>query len=185
MSKSNTHLVFTYTDCLSPMLTWYTPPDKCNIHLVHIFSDHWTHTPGMYSVATKSWWVLHSWLIEDPLWNDPRGLHNRISERSWIRLPDMNGHISNTTLYSNQSQLTTSSSCIDPHYWTPPLDFVQPPPPPPPPGQIKVYKSISYPCLPDMLIWLCALFIWGLCGESYIIYHPFCWTIDQIDWKTI
>ena len=125
MSKSNTHLVFTYTDCLSPMLTWYTPPDKCNIHLVHIFSDHWTHTPGMYSVATKSWWVLHSWLIEGPLWNDPRGLHNRIFERSWIRLPDMNGHISNTTIYPNQSQLTTSSSCIDPHYWTPPLDFVQ------------------------------------------------------------
>ena len=121
----NTHLVFTYTDGLSPMLTWYTPPDKCNIHLVHSFSDHWTHTPRMYSVATKSWWVLHSWLIEGPLWNDPRGLHNRISERSWIRLPDMNGHISNTTLYSNQSQLTTSSSCIDLHHWTPPLDFVQ------------------------------------------------------------
>ena len=66
-------------------------------------SDHWTDTPGMYSVATKSWWVLHSWLIEDPLWDDSRGLHNRVSERSWILLSDMKGCISNTTLYSNQS----------------------------------------------------------------------------------
>ena len=37
------------------------------------------------------------------LWDDPRGLHNRISERSWIQLSDMNVHISNTTLYSNLS----------------------------------------------------------------------------------
>ena len=82
------YLVLRTTNCLPAL--W---PD----------SDNWAHTPGMYSVATKSWWVLHSWLIEDPLWDDPRGLHNRISERSWILLSDMNGHISNTTLYSNQS----------------------------------------------------------------------------------
>ena len=66
-------------------------------------SDNWAHTPGMYRVASKSLWVLHSWLIEDPLWDDPRGLHNIISEISWILLSDMNGHISNTTLYWNQS----------------------------------------------------------------------------------
>ena len=47
-------------------------------------SDNWVCTPWMYSVATKSWWVLHSWLIEDPLWDDPGSLHNIISERSWI-----------------------------------------------------------------------------------------------------
>ena len=57
----------------------------------------------MFSVAAKLWWILHSWLIEDPLWDDPRGLHNRVSERSWILLSDMNGHISSTTLYSNWS----------------------------------------------------------------------------------
>ena len=62
-------------------------------------SDNWAHTPGMYSVATKLWWVLHSWLIEDPLWDDPRGFHNRISARSGILLSDMNGKISNTTLF--------------------------------------------------------------------------------------
>ena len=87
-------------------------------------SDNWAHTPGMYSVATKSWWVLHSWFIEDTLWDDPGGLHNRISERSWIVLSDMNGQISNTTLYQISHQLTTFSSWINPHYWTPPLEVV-------------------------------------------------------------
>ena len=87
-------------------------------------SDNWAHTPGMYSVATKSWWVLYSWLIEDPLWDDPGGIHNRISERSWILLSDMNGQISNTTLYQISHQLTTFSIWINPHYWTPPLEFV-------------------------------------------------------------
>ena len=87
-------------------------------------SDNWAHTPGMYSLATKSWWVLHSWLIEDPLWGDPRGLHNRISERNWILLSDMNGQLSNTTLYQISQQLTTFSSWINPHYWTPSLELV-------------------------------------------------------------
>ena len=87
-------------------------------------SDNWAHTPGMYSVATKSWWVLYSWLIEDPLWDDPGGIHNRISERRWILLSDMNGQISNTTLYQISHQLTTFSIWINPHYWTPPLEFV-------------------------------------------------------------
>ena len=87
-------------------------------------SDSRAHSPGMYSVATKSWWVLHSWLIEDTLSDDPGGLHNRISERSWILLSDMNSQISNTTLYQISHQLTTFSSWINPHYWTPPLEFV-------------------------------------------------------------
>ena len=86
--------------------------------------DNWAHTPGMYSVATKSWWVLHNWLIEDPLCDDPGGLHNRISERSWILLSDMNDQIFNTTLYQISHQMTTFSSWINPHYWTPPLEFI-------------------------------------------------------------
>ena len=49
-----TYLVPRTTNCLPAL--W---PD----------SDNWAHTPGMYSVATKSWWVLHSWLIEDLLWD--------------------------------------------------------------------------------------------------------------------
>ena len=73
-------------------------------------SDSWAHTPWMYSVATKSWWVLQNWLIEDPLWDDPGSLHNIISERSWIPLSDMNSQISNTTLYQISHQLTTFSS---------------------------------------------------------------------------
>ena len=56
--------------------------------------------------------------------DDPRSLHNRISERSWILLSDMNGQISNTTLYQISYQLTTFSSWINLHYWTPPLEFV-------------------------------------------------------------
>ena len=67
------------------------------------------------SVATKPWWVLHGWLIEDPLWDDPGSLHKIISERS---------QISNTTLYQISHQLTTISRWINLHYWTPPLEFV-------------------------------------------------------------
>ena len=54
------------------------PPTACQ-HCGQ--TDNWARTPGMYSVATKSWWVLYRWLIEDPLWDDPGGLHNRISEK--------------------------------------------------------------------------------------------------------
>ena len=42
-------------------------------------TDHWTHIPGMYRVSTKSWWVLNNCPIEDPLWDDPRGLHNSLT----------------------------------------------------------------------------------------------------------
>ena len=87
-------------------------------------SDNWAHTPGIYGAATKPWWVLHDWLIEDPLWDDPGNLHNRISERGWILLSDMNGQISNTTLYQISHLLTTFSSWINLHYWTPQLAFV-------------------------------------------------------------
>ena len=38
-------------------------------------SDQQTPATRVCSVARKSWWVLHSWLIEDPLWDDSRGLH--------------------------------------------------------------------------------------------------------------
>ena len=69
------------------------PPTACQ-HCGQ--TDHWTHIPAMYSVTAKSWWVLHNWLIEGHLWDDPWGLHNRVSERSWIILSDPNGHISTT-----------------------------------------------------------------------------------------
>ena len=85
-------------------------------------SDDWAHTPGMYSVATKSWWVLHTWFIEDPLWDDPRGLHNKISERSYYLIWMA---IYPTQLFIQIShQLTTFPSWINPHYCTPPLQFV-------------------------------------------------------------
>ena len=47
----------------------------------------------------QSWWILHSWLIEDPIWDDSHGLHSSVSKRSWILLSDMNGHIFSTTPY--------------------------------------------------------------------------------------
>ena len=107
------------SDCASP----YFPPVRSLLHLGTIMMGDLSLSL-MYNVATKSWWVLHSWLIEDTLWDDPGGLHNRISERSWILLSDMNGLISNTILYQISHQLTTFSSWINPHYWTPPLEFV-------------------------------------------------------------
>ena len=39
----------------------------------------------------------HMLLTRDPLWDSPRGLHSRVSYRSWILLSDMNGHIPRTT----------------------------------------------------------------------------------------
>ena len=63
-------------------------------------SDHWAHAPRMYCVTANSWWILHGWLIGDPLWDNSRDLHSRVSERSWIFfLSDMKGHISSTTHY--------------------------------------------------------------------------------------
>ena len=51
---------------------WYLVPRTTNcLPALWPDSDNWAHTPGVYSVATKSWWVLHSWLIEDHLWDDP------------------------------------------------------------------------------------------------------------------
>ena len=79
-----THLVSRTIDCLSTL--W-------------LDSDHWIHAPGVYCVTTNLGWILHGWLIADPLRDDSRGLHNRVSERSWILLSDMKGHISSTTLY--------------------------------------------------------------------------------------
>ena len=76
-----THLVPRAANCLSAL--W---PD----------SDHWTHAPGMYCVTANSWWILHSWIIEDPLWDDSRGLHCQVPGRSWILLSDMKGHIFST-----------------------------------------------------------------------------------------
>ena len=68
----------------------------------HRTSDHRTHAPGLYSVTTKSWWILYCWLTGDPLWDNPRGLYSQVSERSWILLSDMNGHIPRTTPNLNQ-----------------------------------------------------------------------------------
>ena len=67
--------------------------------------DHRTHASGVYSVTINSWWILHCWLTGHPIWDYPRGLHNIISERNWIILSDMNGHISRTTPYSISHQV--------------------------------------------------------------------------------
>ena len=87
-------------------------------------SDNWAYTSGMYSVATKSWWVRHSWLIEDPLWDDPRGLHIKFLREAgfyyliWMAIYPIQLFI------QISHQLTTLSSWINPHYWTPPLESV-------------------------------------------------------------
>ena len=63
------YLVLSTTECLPALC-----PD----------SDHWTHTPGMHSMAAKSWWILHNSLIGDPLWDDPWGLHAVVA--AWMLL---------------------------------------------------------------------------------------------------
>ena len=70
------------------------PPTACQ-HCGQ--TDHWTHAPVVYCVTAKTWWILHSWINEDPFWDDSRGLHSRVPERSRILLSDMKGHIFNTT----------------------------------------------------------------------------------------
>ena len=82
------HLVPRTANCLSTL--W---PDF----------DYWTHAPGVYRVTVNSWWILHSWLIEVPLGDSSLGFHSRVSDRSWILLSDMNGHISSATHYLNYS----------------------------------------------------------------------------------
>ena len=41
----------------------------------------WTNPKLMHFLAS---WMLHIWLLEERLWDDPRGLHNKSSERSRI-----------------------------------------------------------------------------------------------------
>ena len=62
-------------------------------------TKHWAHAPVVNCVTANSWWILHGWLIEDPLWENCRDLLSRVSERGWIILSDIKGHISSTTHY--------------------------------------------------------------------------------------
>ena len=71
------------------------------------------------SVTANSWWMLHSWPTLDHLWDDFRSWHSRISERSWLPLPDINGQISSTTAYLNES---FTPKMLDLN-WSPQLDY--------------------------------------------------------------
>ena len=86
----------------SHKVTYIVPRTTDNLPALWPDSYHRTNAPGMYSVTTISWWILHCWLTRDPLWDSPRGVHGRVSERSWILLSDMNGYISGTTPNLNQ-----------------------------------------------------------------------------------
>ena len=94
----DTHLVPRTASCLSAL--WSD-------------SDHWTHAPRVYCVTANSWWVLHSWIIEDPLWDDSRSLHSRVPERSSYPIQ----HIIRIT-----HQLTKFATYINRHTLTTPLD---------------------------------------------------------------
>ena len=89
-----TRLLIDHTKATKSHILSRGPTTTCQ-HCGH--TDPQTHVPGVYSVTTQSWWILHCWLTRDPLWDSPRGLHIRVSERSWILLSDMNGHIPRTT----------------------------------------------------------------------------------------
>ena len=49
------------------------------------------YASGVCSITGMSWRILHSWLIEYPLWDNSRDLHSRIPTRSGILLSYMNG----------------------------------------------------------------------------------------------
>ena len=68
------YLVPRTTECLSP-LWWNT--------------QHWSYAPGVCSGTGMSWRILHSWLIEYPLWDNSRHMHSGIPVRSGILLSDM------------------------------------------------------------------------------------------------
>ena len=72
------YLVPRTTGCLSPLWS--------NI-------KHWPYAPGVCNFTGMLWWILHSWLIESPLWDNSRDLHCGIPTRSGIFLSDMNGQI--------------------------------------------------------------------------------------------
>ena len=59
----------------------YTVPYLAMMSAAYL-SPSWTD----FECRTKSWWILHNWLIGDPVWDDSRGLRSRASERSWILL---------------------------------------------------------------------------------------------------
>ena len=65
---------------------------------------HWVLTiyaPGVCSITGMSWRILHSWLIEYPLWDNYRDLHSGIPTRSRILLSNMNGQIFYTIHHLN------------------------------------------------------------------------------------
>ena len=52
--------------------------------------DDWPHALGKCSFAGNSGWILHCWLLKDPLGEHSRDLHSWIFKRSRILLTDMN-----------------------------------------------------------------------------------------------
>ena len=58
--------------------------------------EQWPNASRVCCITGMSWWILHSWLIEYPLWDNSWDLHSGILWRSGILLSDMNGHTSYT-----------------------------------------------------------------------------------------
>ena len=54
--------------------------------------------PKLMQLSTS--WILHSKLLEDRLWDDPRGLHDKSFWEKLDSLSDINGHISSTLFKS-------------------------------------------------------------------------------------
>ena len=91
-----------------------TTPETC---IVEFLWEAWFFyliwTVG-YSIQSLTWtipklmqlltsWILHSKLLEDRLWDDPRGLHEKSSWDKARFLSDMNDHISRTLFKSVSS----------------------------------------------------------------------------------
>ena len=91
-----------------------TTPETCIVEFLReawFFYLKWTVG---YSIQSLTWtipklmqlltsWILHSKLLEDRLWDDPRGLHEKSSWDKARFLSDMNDHISRTLFKSVSS----------------------------------------------------------------------------------
>ena len=83
----------------------------------------------VYSITAKSWRILHGSHIVEAIWNESRGVHSTVSERSWIRVSDMYRQIPNVTVFLDQSPTVEI------------LDLNYPPPHPQPATKLQLNNA--------------------------------------------
>ena len=72
-------------------------------------SVHWPDAPWVCNITGKSWWILHSWCIENPLWGNSRALHIAISEWNFYLICDCD--MNNKIMQSQQTWFFSETIC--------------------------------------------------------------------------